>query len=50
MIALFAFSRAVQDLVARRVALFPTLAPAIAILVGIPLAVALKPRCRSPDC
>lgn len=37
MIALFAFSRAVQDLGAGRAALFPTLAPAIAILAGIPL-------------
>lgn len=36
-IALFAFSRAVQDLGAGRAALFPTLAPAIAILAGIPL-------------
>lgn len=36
-IALFAFSRAVQDLGAGRAAVFPTLAPAIAILAGIPL-------------
>ena len=36
-IALFAFSRAVQDLGAGRAALFPTLATAIAILAGIPL-------------
>jgi drug/metabolite transporter (DMT)-like permease len=36
-IAMFAFSRAVQDLGAGRAALFPTLAPAIAILAGIPL-------------
>lgn len=36
-VALFAFSRAVQDLGAGRAVLFPTLAPAIAILAGIPL-------------
>jgi len=40
-IALFAFSRAVQDLGAGRAALFPTLAPAIAMLVGIPLGAGL---------
>ncbi|AHE52429.1 DMT family transporter [Sphingomonas sanxanigenens] len=34
-VALFAFSRAVQDLGAGRAALFPTFAPAIAMLVGI---------------
>ncbi|QWA11967.1 DMT family transporter [Sodalis ligni] len=36
-IALFAFSRAVQDLGASRAALFPALSPGVAMLLGIPL-------------
>ena len=36
-IALFAFGRAVQHLGAGRASLFPALAPAVAILLGIPL-------------
>ncbi len=36
-VALFAFGRAVQILGAGRAALFPALAPAVAILLGIPL-------------
>ena len=36
-IALFAFGRAVQDLGASRAALFPAIAPGVAILIGIPL-------------
>jgi drug/metabolite transporter (DMT)-like permease len=36
-IALFAFARAVEDLGPGRAALFPALAPAVAILLGIPL-------------
>lgn len=36
-IALFAFSRAVQNLGAGRAALFPALAPGVAMLIGIPL-------------
>lgn len=37
-VALFAFSKAVQILGPARAALFPALAPAVAILLGIPLA------------
>jgi drug/metabolite transporter (DMT)-like permease len=37
-VALFAFSQAVQILGPGRAALFPTLAPGVAILLGIPLA------------
>jgi drug/metabolite transporter (DMT)-like permease len=36
-VALFAFSRAVQDLGASRAALFPALSPGVAILLGIPV-------------
>lgn len=36
-VALFAFSRAVQDLGASRAALFPALSPGVAIVLGIPV-------------
>ncbi|PLZ01272.1 hypothetical protein CY652_17170 [Burkholderia sp. WAC0059] len=36
-VALFAFSRAVQDLGPSRAALFPALSPGVAILLGIPV-------------